>query len=131
MKKSIPFLVALFVAAFFLASMAAFAQSPNTASIIVTVVDQNGAVVRGARVSVINTVTGAVRDANSGDDGSATMAALPLIGEYKVSVTMTGFTAEDVSGLALRAGETATVKIKLVASGGKSEVTVFQSFPVH
>ena len=38
---------------------------------------------------------------------------------------MTGFTAEDVTGLTLRAGETATVKVKLVASGGKSEVTVY------
>ncbi|HEX7679351.1 MAG TPA: TonB-dependent receptor, partial [Thermoanaerobaculia bacterium] len=44
---------------------------------------------------------------------------------YKVTVAMTGFTAEDVTGLTLRAGETATVKVRLVASGGKSEVTVF------
>ncbi len=102
----------------------AFAQSPNTASIVVTVVDQNGAIVRGANVSVVNTATGAMREAVSNEDGTATIAGLPLTGEYKVSVTLTGFTAEDVSGLSLRAGETATVKIKLVASGGTSEVTV-------
>jgi hypothetical protein len=111
------------LAAFIAAPVAA--QSPNTASLIVTVVDQNGAVVRGANVSVASTVTGAVREAVSGEDGSATIAALPLTGEYKVTVTMTGFTTEDISGLTLRAGETATVKVKLVASGGKSEVTVF------
>src|SRR5215211_438482 len=101
------------------------AQSPNTASIVVTVVDQNGAVVKGANVSVVNTATGATRKAVSGDEGTATIGGLPLTGEYKVSVAMTGFTAEDVTGLALRAGETATVKVKLVASGGKNEVTVF------
>ena len=101
------------------------AQSPNTATMIITVVDQNGGVVKDAKISVINTATGAERETVSGDEGSATIAALPLTGEYKVTVTMTGFTAEDVTGLTLRAGETATVKVKLVASGGKSEVTVY------
>lgn len=103
----------------------AFAQSPNTSSMIVTVVDQNGAVVKGANVSVTNVATGAVRDAVSGDEGSATIASLPLMGEYKVTVTMPGFTAEDATGLTLRAGEIATVNVKLMATGGKSEVTVF------
>src|SRR5437016_8097788 len=108
-----------------LTSIFALAQSPNTASLIVMVVDQNGAVVKGAQVSVVNTATGSRREAVSGDEGAATIAALPLTGQYKVTVAMTGFTAEDVTGLALRAGETATVKVKLVATGGQSEVTVF------
>jgi hypothetical protein len=103
----------------------AAAQSPNNASMIVTVVDQNDAVVKGAQVSVVNTATGAVRDVVSGEDGSATIAALSLTGEYKVTVAMTGFTANDVTGLTLRAGETASVKVKILASGGKSEVTIF------
>jgi hypothetical protein len=106
-------------------AMPVAAQSPNTATMIVTVVDQAGAVVKDAKVSVTNTATGAVREAISGDEGSATIAALSLTGEYRVTVSMTGFTAEDVTGLKLRAGETATVKVKLVASGGKSEVTVY------
>jgi hypothetical protein len=103
----------------------AAAQSANTATVLVSVVDQAGAIVKDAKVSVTNTATGAVREAESGDDGSATFAALSLTGEYKVTVAMTGFTAEDVNGLVLRSGETATVKVKLVASGGKSEVTVY------
>ena len=101
------------------------AQSPNTSTMIVTVVDQTGAVVRDAKIFVTNTATGAVREAISGEGGSATIAALPLTGEYKVTVSMTGFTSDDVTGLTLRSGETATVKVKLVASGGKSEVTVY------
>ncbi|HXI61100.1 MAG TPA: TonB-dependent receptor, partial [Pyrinomonadaceae bacterium] len=108
-----------------LTAFVALGQSPNTASMNITVVDQNGAVVRGANVAVVNTATGATREAVSGDDGTSTIAALPLTGKYKVTVTMTGFTAQDVSGLELRAGETATVKVKLVASGGQSEVTVY------
>ncbi|HEY0346800.1 MAG TPA: TonB-dependent receptor [Pyrinomonadaceae bacterium] len=108
-----------------ISAFAALGQSPNTASMNVTVVDQNGAVVRGANVSVVNTATGATREAVSGEEGTATIAALPLTGKYKVTVTMTGFTAQDATGLELRAGETATVKVKLVASGGQSEVTVY------
>jgi hypothetical protein len=103
----------------------AAAQSPNTASIVVVVVDQSGGVVKDAKVTVTNTATGAVREALSNTGGSATMPTLSLTGTYKVNVTKDGFTAEDVPGLALRAGETATVKVKLVASGGTSDVTVY------
>ena len=114
-------LIALF--AFIAAPVAA--QTPNTATMIVTVVDQTGAIVKDAKISVVNTATGAAREAVSGDDGSATIGALSLTGEYKVTVNMTGFTADDITGLKLRAGDTATVKVKLVAGGGKSEVTVY------
>jgi len=103
----------------------AAAQTPNTGTIVVTVVDQQGLVVKDAKVSVTNSATGAVRDVVSGEEGSVTVAALSLTGKYTVSVTKTGFTADNVTGLVLRAGESARVKVKLVASGGKSEVTVY------
>ena len=103
----------------------AAAQTPNTAAIVVTVVDQLGGVVPDAKVSVVNSATGAARDVVSGVNGSATVGALPLTGHYKVSVTKAGFVSEDVPDLTLRAGETATVKVKLVATGGTSEVTVY------
>ena len=103
----------------------ALAQTPNTASIVVIVIDQTGAVVGDANVTVMNSATGASRDVVSGADGSATLAALPLTGTYAVHVTKAGFTAEDASELTLRAGETATVKVRLVASGGKTDVVVY------
>ena len=99
-------------------------QTPNTATVAVTVVDQNDAVVPGASISITNTETGSTRDAVSGDGGSATFPGLSLTGSYKVSVSKTGFSADDISGLMLRAGETATIKVKLTVSGGKNEVTV-------
>src|SRR5712671_4266986 len=82
-----PILTLLSIALFGFIALPVAAQSPNTATMIVTVVDQNDAVVRDANISVVNTATGAVRDAISGEDGSATMAALSLTGEYRVSVT--------------------------------------------
>src|SRR6185436_9006227 len=86
------------------------AQSPNTASVVVVVVDQTGAVVNDATVTVVNQATGAVREARSGADGAATLSALSLTGTYSINVTKTGFTAEDVNDIALRGGETATVR---------------------
>src|SRR5690348_12215892 len=97
-----------------------WAQSPATAAIVVLVVDQTGGVVEGAAVAVVNNATGATREATSGSDGAATTSALQLTGTYTVRVTKTGFTADDVTGLTLRAGETATVKVSLVATGGKT-----------
>ena len=103
----------------------AIAQTPNTAALVVEVVDQSGAVVNDARVRITNRDTGATRDASSNTDGLATIGALPLTGAYTVSVSKAGFTADDVTDLSLRAQETATVKVTLVASGGKTEVVVY------
>src|ERR1044071_4042799 len=103
----------------------AVAQSPNTATMMVVVNDQNGAVIRDARVSVVNTATGASREAVSGDDGVATFAALSLTGTYKVTVSREGFGNEERGGLTLRSGETATIKVTLLAGSQSTEVTVY------
>src|SRR5712671_5604722 len=78
------------------------AQSPNTATMIVVVVDQTGAVLKDAKVSVVNTATGAARDAISGSDGSATIPALSLTGTYIVTVSREGFGNEELNDIRLR-----------------------------
>ncbi len=108
-----------------LATLPAAAQSPNTAALVVVVIDQSGGVVPGAEVAVGNGATGATRVLTSGDDGTATVSALPLTGGYSVRVTKAGFMAEEVAGLALQAGETATLKVRLRPSGVATEVTVY------
>jgi hypothetical protein len=101
------------------------AQSPNTATIVVVVVDQTGAVVPGAKVTVLNTATGATREAISGSDGTVTMPALSLTGTYAVRVSKEGFGDEERKEITLRSGETATLKVNLLVGGGASEVTVY------
>jgi carboxypeptidase family protein len=101
------------------------AQSPNTATMIVVVNDQTGAVINDAKVSVINTATGDTRDAISGTDGAATFPALSLTGTYKITVSREGFGNEEREGLTLRSGETATVKVTLLAGSQAAEVTVY------
>ena len=106
-------------------TVSAFAQSPNTSTIVVLVTDQSGAVVTDAKVSVTNNQTGAVREAVSGGDGSATVPALSLTGTYTVGVSKQGFGSEERNDVTLRAGETATLKVKLLVGSEKTEVTVY------
>jgi hypothetical protein len=108
-----------------LLSAAAMAQTPNTAAVVVAVVDQTGAVIRNAQIRVVNTATGASREVTSGPEGSATIGALPLTGSYSIAVAKAGFTSRTIENVVLRAGETATVEVPLVASGGVSDVTVY------
>ena len=107
------------------AFITALAQSPNTATMIVVVNDQTGAVIKDARVSVVNSATGASREAVSGTDGAATFPALSLTGTYKVTVSREGFGSENREGLTLRSGETATIKVTLLAGSQNAEVTVY------
>jgi len=101
------------------------AQSPNTATLIVAVVDQTGGVVPGAKVSLVNDATGAVREAISMSDGRVTLPALSLTGTYTVRVSKEGFGNEERKNITLRSGETATLKVSLLVGSGASEVTVF------
>src|SRR5215210_4026344 len=96
----------LLIALFAFSAAPTFAQSPNTATMIVVVVDQNGAVVPDAQVSVVNAATGAVREVVSGSDGSVTIPALSLTGTYTVSVSKQGFGSEERTNITLRSGET-------------------------
>jgi hypothetical protein len=117
--------VLLFALAIFSTAIPAAAQSPNTASIVVVVVDQNGAVVKGANVSVLNDATAGVRDAVSDSDGSITIPALSLTGSYTVTVSKDGFGKEERKDIRLRSGETATLKVSLQAGSQSAEVTVY------
>ena len=101
------------------------AQSPHTANMIVVVVDQTGAILKDAKVSVLNNATGAVREAISGSDGSATIPALSLTGTYTVTVSKPSFANGELTGITLRSGETATLKVTLAVAGEKTEITVF------
>ena len=101
------------------------AQSPNTATMIVIVTDQSGAVVTDARVTILNSATGDSREAVSGSDGRATFAALSLTGTYKITVAREGFGTEERQDLTLRSGETAMLKVTLLAGSQTAEVTVY------
>lgn len=99
-------------------------QSPNTGALIISVVDQNDAIVQGANIKVMNTATGEERDGVSNSEGIATFAGLNLNGDYKIAVGKQGFAGYDTGGHQLRAGETAQLKVRLAVGGSANEVIV-------
>ena len=115
----------LLIITLYLSTSSLVAQSPNTASMIVTAVDQNGAVVKDAKVSVVNNATGDTRENYSGSDGSVTIAALSLTGSYTITVSKDGFGTEERKDIMLRSGETATLKVTLLPGSQTAQVTVF------
>src|SRR5215475_4108906 len=88
-------------------------QTPSTSAIVVNVMDQSGAAVAGATVTVMNEQTGDTRVFASGADGTASFPALSLTGRYTVVVSKAGFSTDEQKNVALRAGETATLRVKL------------------
>jgi Carboxypeptidase regulatory-like domain/TonB dependent receptor len=101
------------------------AQSPNTATLIVDVVDPTGAAVSGARVAAVNSATGGVREVLSDSAGTGTLPALSVTGSYSVTVSKEGFRSEERKDIALRAGEIATLKVKLALGAAAAEMAVF------
>jgi len=103
----------------------AYPQSPNTASVVVLVADSTGAALPGAEVRAVSDGGLTARASVSSESGSATLPALSVAGVYTISVIKAGFARQDVKDIVLRAGETVTVRVKLVAIGGTNEVTVY------
>src|SRR5215813_4370816 len=125
--RKIAFLFLFLIAFFAFKAAPLLAQSPNTGSLIVVVLDPAGAVVKEAKVSVVNNATGAAREAPSGGDGTATIAALPLTGSYTVSVSKEGFDTKEQKDITLLSGETATITVKLLVGSAQAEITVYGS----
>src|SRR5205085_3963825 len=66
------------------------AQTQTTGRIAGTVKDQNGALIIGAHVKVVNDSTGEQRETATNEDGVYSAAFLPS-GRYHVSISATGF----------------------------------------
>src|SRR5205085_4417295 len=103
------------------------AQSPNTGSIVVNVVDAHGASVSGAVISVTDTSTAAVRTATADSEGAASFAGLSINGNYSIKVREKGFGDAVQNDIHLRAGETAAIKVALAVGGTDPipEITVY------
>ncbi|MGE0884841.1 MAG: carboxypeptidase regulatory-like domain-containing protein [Blastocatellales bacterium] len=119
-------LVYLFICALIalIGNFVALAQG-TTAAISGSVLDQNGAVISGASITVRNTGTGAEFKVTSSGSGAYTVPALGA-GVYTISVEAPGFKKAVVQDLKLDAGVPAGVNITLEV-GAPSESVVIQS----
>jgi hypothetical protein len=111
----------LLVSFLFLAGLAGWAQ--DTATIVGTVTDASGAVVPGAKVTVLNPNRGFVRDVASNTAGEYTAARIP-IGDYVVTAEAKGFQKLVRSGITLTAGQTQRVDLTLTVGQVSQQVEV-------
>src|SRR5215470_3609215 len=87
-----------------------FAQS--TATLQGSVKDQSGAVVSGAKVTVLNQATGFERIVQTGNNGNYQAAALPP-GVYKVEARAQGFAPQAIDDLTLEVSQIAVQNFQL------------------
>ena len=87
-----------------------------------TVMDESGALVPGAKVTVSN-AAGPVKSATSGDDGTYSIAGLAP-GKYTVVATSQGLVQFQPSTVDIATGGNAALDLKLRVSLEKQEVTV-------
>ena len=122
------------IVAFALVSVIAWAQLP-TATLNGTVIDPNGALVTGAKVTVTNPSTNDTRQTFTGNDGRYTVPNLPA-GSYNVRVEAKGFSTREYKNVYLEVGRAVTLDAPLsvakvgevvVVQGGASAIELTQS----
>ncbi len=96
------------------------AAQTTLGSVAGTVVDQSGAVLPGATVTLANTGTGQVTTTVSGDAGAFLFPQVP-VGTYKVTVAIEGFKAAEFTDVNVAVGQQYSLTAKL-SLGTRTEV---------
>ena len=114
-------LTPLAVAVLLVFTATAFGQS-DTGKISGTVKDQNGGLVPGANVSIVNERTGEERNAKANDDGFFSVPALKA-SSYRVIAESSGLSAK-IEHVALSVGQELTVGLAMSTTGVTATVNV-------
>jgi hypothetical protein len=93
---------------------AAHAQGVTTAAVSGRVLNENGAPIPGASVSVVNTATGATSRAIAGRDGRYLVQGLDVGGPYSVTARHPGYGAQMRDGQILTLSQNLTLEFRLV-----------------
>ncbi|HEY0080262.1 MAG TPA: carboxypeptidase-like regulatory domain-containing protein [Pyrinomonadaceae bacterium] len=121
-------LLVLFVS-FTVFGLSAHAQS-NKGTIVGTVKDPSGALVKDARVTATNVATGETREATTNDEGTYTLTTLDP-GVYRVSIDATGFQTAVVEEVKLETNARQAVDVNLTVAGvGGDTITVTAEAPL-
>ncbi len=103
------------------------AQSITAGLVTGTVTDPSGAAVPGAAVTLSDSDTGTSQKADTNAEGSYRFAFVPP-GSYSISVDAKGFQRQERTGIAVSAGQPATLNVQLVVAGASQSVTVVEAF---
>jgi hypothetical protein len=98
------------------------AQS-NSATLSGLVLDQNGAVVPGAEVRILNSLTGLQRQTTTSDEGAYLFPSLPPA-NYVVTVTRQGFAPVEIRNVVLNVGDQRALQIQLKAGNISAMVQI-------
>ena len=109
-------------------SSLAWAQA-QSGTIVGTVVDQGGAAVTGARVTLVNEGTRFTRSVETGSTGQYVATSVPT-GNYTMTAEMQGFQKLVRSGLQLTAADTLTIDLRLQVGNVQETVEVKETAPL-
>src|SRR5229473_3001712 len=120
---------ALFVLALMSGAPSAWGQIASQGTINVTVVDQSGAVIPGANLSLEDLASNNVRTAVTGANGVYSFVSLS-IGTYKLTVNKTGMQGQVFESVAVQATRTTDVHVSLSVGAQTAVVEVVEQTPV-
>src|SRR5258708_16233208 len=123
------FLVFYYVVLLFWLPVAMNAQSASSDTITGQVVDPQGAVVVGAKVTATNVATGIGRSANTTGSGDYTIPNLPP-GTYDVKVEADKFATGESKGFKLNVGDQRDLNFKMTVAGSAQTVEVTTQAPL-
>ncbi len=104
-------------------SLITVAAQSATATLSGTVVDQNGAVIPGVSITVLNAGTSLQREATSNDQGDFVVPLLPP-GTYQIRARRDGFAQLEIPNVVLNVGDQKALNIQLKAGDVNATVTV-------
>jgi outer membrane receptor protein involved in Fe transport len=120
MKNILKFILMLSLG---LSAVSVIAQTSTTGSLEGSVIDPNGAAVKGATVTVTGANLISPKSATTGDDGHYQIPALPP-GAYKIAIDASGFGKFEQSDVVVNLGRTATADAQLSLATATATVTV-------
>jgi hypothetical protein len=116
--------IALSIGLLFATAPSTFAQS--TASVEGQVIDQQKAIVAGARITLTDSAIGISRETTCDEDGRFRFAALP-IGEYTIAASANGFKKQVIEELRVEVGRKMTLDFELEIGNVSEQVTIFSA----
>jgi len=102
------------------------AQMSSQGTVTVTVVDQAGGAVQGAKLVLLDIATNEARTGETQQVGSYNFVGLPL-GKYKLTVSRNGFQSEVIDSVEVQGSRVTDVKVALKVGATVEKVVVYES----
>jgi hypothetical protein len=107
-----------------------WAQHGSTGTVVVTILDQSGAVVPGVDLELQDIATNDLRKAVSGEVGTYSFVNL-RIGTYKLKLSRTGYASQVFDAVIVQAAQTTNLNVTLkVGAAGETVVVVEAATPL-